>query len=130
MIRPSRALQQFDFDPVKRSMRIVHVSLADALAKGPPPAGNLAVPIFSHGSLVVELYTPVGHDPQKPHTRDEVYFVTRGKGLFFDGEQRRAVEPGSFLFVPAGRTHRFEDFSSDFVVWVAFYGPEGGESGI
>jgi hypothetical protein len=23
--------------------------------------------------------------------------------------------------------HCFEDFSSDFTVWVAFYGPEGGE---
>jgi len=113
---------------MKTSMRIVHASLADALAKGPPPTGNLAVPIFSHGSLVVEIYTPVGHDPQKPHTRDEVYFVTRGKGLFFDGEQRHSVEAGSFLFVPAGHTHRFEEFSSDFVVWVAFYGPEGGES--
>lgn len=110
------------------SKRIVHVGLAEALAKGPPPPGNLAVPIFLHGSLVVELYTPVGHDPQKPHTRDEVYFVTRGQGFFFDGEQRQAVETGSFLFVPAGHVHRFEDFSSDFVVWVAFYGPEGGES--
>jgi hypothetical protein len=38
------------------------------------------------------------------------------------------VEAGSFLFVPAGHTHRFEHFSSDFVVWVAFYGPEGGET--
>src|SRR2546428_6992012 len=62
--------------------RIVHVSLADASSKGPPLAGNLAVPIFSHGSLVVELYTPAGHDPQKPHTRDEAYFVIRGRGLF------------------------------------------------
>ena len=106
----------------------VHVSLVEALAKGPPPPGNLAVPIFSHGSLVVELYTPVGHDPQKPHTRDEIYFVTRGKGLFYDGECRHAVEAGSFLFVAAGQAHRFEDFSSDFVVWVAFYGPEGGET--
>jgi len=107
--------------------RITHVSLAEALRKGPPPPGNLAVPIFSHGSLVVELYTPEDHDPQKPHTRDEVYFVTRGKGFFFDGTQRQAVEAGSFLFVPAGRVHRFEDFSSDFAVWVVFYGPEGGE---
>ena len=106
---------------------ITHVSLADALRKGPSPPGNLAVPIFSHGSLVVELYTPVDHDPQKPHTRDEVYFVTRGKGFFFDGERRHPVEPGSFLFVPAGHVHRFEDFSSDFAVWVVFYGPEGGE---
>jgi len=111
------------------STRVVHVSLADALSKGPSPPGNLAVPIFSHGSLVVELYTPVGQDRQKPHTRDEVYFVTRGRGLFFNGAKRHAVEAGSFLFVRAGQSHRFEDFSSDFVVWVVFYGPEGGEPG-
>src|SRR2546425_1279691 len=43
---------------MKASTRVVHVSLADALSKGPPPPGNLAVPIFSRGSLVVELYTP------------------------------------------------------------------------
>ena len=109
------------------STRITHVSLADARRKGPPPPGNLAVPIFSHGSLVVELYTPVGNDPQRPHARDEVYFVTRGNGFFFDGRQRQPVEAGSFLFVPAGQVHRFEDFSSDFAVWVVFYGPEGGE---
>jgi hypothetical protein len=58
---------------------------------GPPPTGNLAVPIFSHGSLVVELYTPVGHDPQKLHTRDEVYFVTRAKGRLFDGAQHHPL---------------------------------------
>jgi len=110
------------------SQQVVHVSLHDALAKGPPPRGNLAVPIFSHGSLAAELYAPVGHDPQKPHSRDEVYFVTRGRGFFFDGEKRHAVEPGSFLFVPAGHIHRFENFSTDFAVWVVFYGPEGGES--
>jgi mannose-6-phosphate isomerase-like protein (cupin superfamily) len=104
-----------------------HVSLAEALTKGPPPAGNLAVPIFSHGSLVVELYTPIGCDPQKPHTRDEIYFVTRGTGFFFDGQQRQAIGPGAFIFVAAGQVHRFEDFTSDFAVWVAFYGPEGGE---
>lgn len=104
------------------------VSLAEALKKGPPPPGNLAVPIFSHGTLAVELYTPAGKDPQKPHTRDEIYFVARGRGLFFDGEQKHAIEPGSFIFVPARQVHRFEDFTSDLAVWVAFYGPEGGET--
>lgn len=108
--------------------RPVHVSLAQALTLGPPPAGNLAVPVFSHGSLVVELYTPAGHDPQKPHARDEVYFVVRGTGLFFDGEKRHGVAAGSFIFVAAGQVHRFEEFSEDFTVWVAFYGPEGGEA--
>ena len=106
---------------------IFHINFADALTKGPQSAGNLAVPIFSHGSLVVELYTPVGNDPQKPHTRDEIYFITRGNGLFFDGEQSYLVREGSFLFVPAGQVHRFENFSPDFAVWIAFYGPEGGE---
>ncbi len=110
-----------------KTSNIASVSLADALAKGPPPPGNLAIPVFSHGSLVVELYTPKDHDPQKPHTRDEVYFVIRGKGVFFDGDRRHPVEAGSFVFVGAGCKHRFEDFSADFAVWVAFYGPEGGE---
>ncbi len=83
--------------------KVVHVGFGEALSKGPPPAGNLAVPIFAHGSLAVEMYTPVDRDPQKPHTRDEIYFVARGKGFFFDGEQRHAIETGSFLFVPAGQ---------------------------
>lgn len=114
--------------PMKSHTHFQHVSFAEALTKGPPPPGNLAVPIFAHGSLAVELYTPQDHDPQKPHTRDEIYFVARGRGLFFDGAKQHAVEPGSFLFVPAGQTHRFESFSNDFAVWVAFYGPEGGEA--
>ena len=106
----------------------VHVSLGAALGMGPPPAGNLAVPVFAHGTLAVELYTPHGEDRQTPHTRDEVYVVARGRGVFFDGTGRHAVEAGSFLFVAAGQPHRFEDFSPDFAVWVFFYGPDGGEA--
>jgi catechol 2,3-dioxygenase-like lactoylglutathione lyase family enzyme/mannose-6-phosphate isomerase-like protein (cupin superfamily) len=102
--------------------------LATAFALGPPPAGNLAVPVFAHGSLEVEMYQPRGSDPQTPHVRDEVYVVARGTGTFFDGSDRHRVEAGSFLFVPAGRPHRFEDFSADFAVWVLFYGPTGGET--
>lgn len=113
---------------MKTPPTVVCVGLAEALKQGPPPSGNLAVPIFAHGSLAVELYTPVGKDPQKPHTRDEIYFVVRGNGFFFDGGQRQAVEAGAFIFVAAGQVHRFEDFSTDFTVWVAFYGVEGGET--
>ena len=108
--------------------RATHVSLSAALAKGPPPSGNLATPAFAHGTLEVEIYAPQGIDPQKPHSRDEIYVVARGSGKFFDGEKLIAVAEGSFLFVPAGCVHRFEDFSEDFLVWVAFYGPEGGEA--
>jgi quercetin dioxygenase-like cupin family protein len=102
-------------------------SLDHALSLGPPPSGNLAVPVFAHGSLVVELYTPKGEDLQQPHDRDEVYVVARGSCYFFVGDDRVRVVTGDFLFVGAGRVHRFEEFSDDFAVWVMFYGPAGGE---
>jgi quercetin dioxygenase-like cupin family protein len=108
-------------------MKTACIALEEALSLGPPPAGNLAVPVFKHGSLDVELYTPQEIDPQKPHRRDEVYLVARGSGTFYDGHERRSVLPGSFIFVAAGEPHRFEDFSPDFAVWVFFYGPDGGE---
>jgi hypothetical protein len=69
-------------------VRTTTVRLDEALALRPPPPGNLAVPIVSHGSLEAELYTPVGRDPQQPHDRDEVYVVARGNGIFFDGAER------------------------------------------
>jgi len=107
--------------------RIVHFDLADALTKGSPPTGSLTVPVFSHGSLAVEFYTPRGLDTQKPHLRDEVYFVARGEALFSDGGQRYSVQPGSCVFVPAGELHQFEAIPHDFAAWVVFYGPKGGE---
>jgi mannose-6-phosphate isomerase-like protein (cupin superfamily) len=108
--------------------RSAHVSLLEALSAGPPPAGNLATPIFAHGSLVVEMYRPEGSDPQEPHDRDEVYLVARGAAVFFDGVGRVDVSVGAFLFVAAGQTHRFENLSSDFACWVLFYGPVVGEA--
>ncbi len=102
--------------------------LGEALGRGPPPPGNLAVPIFSHGSLEAELYSPKDVDAQTPHSRDEVYVVARGTATFFDGAAEHEVGPGDFLFVPAGREHRFKRFDAGFSVWVFFYGPEGGEA--
>ena len=107
----------------------VVMTLDEALRQGPPPPGNLAVPIFRHGMLDAEIYTPVGTDPQTPHQRDEVYVVARGSGLFFNGKDRSEVQLGSFIFVPAGQEHRFESFSPDFAVWVFFYGPDRNTSG-
>jgi len=108
-------------------MPTAHVSLEEALAKGPPPPGNLAVPIFGHGSLAVEMYQPAGVDRQTPHDRDEVYVVARGTARFLDGDGRRPIAAGAFIFVAAGQEHRFEEMSSDFACWVFFYGPRGGE---
>jgi mannose-6-phosphate isomerase-like protein (cupin superfamily) len=104
-----------------------HVPLDEALASVPYGQVQRSVHLFSHGSLVVKIYSPLGGDPQDRHTRDEAYVVARGRGEFVYGHQRVSFAPGDFLFVPAGLLHRFENFSKDLSVWVLFYGPPGGE---
>ena len=83
--------------------------------------------LLEHGTLELGFYKPVGTDLQSPHDQDEIYIVQSGSGYFVHGDKREPFEPGEALFVPAGDTHRFEDFSDDFAAWVVFYGPEGGE---
>src|SRR5947207_1031257 len=91
------------------------------------PDGERFVEAFRHGTLIVELYAPRGHDPQTPHDRDELYFVVSGAGEFVVAGERRRFAAGDALFVAAHVEHRFENFSADFAAWVVFYGPPGGE---
>jgi mannose-6-phosphate isomerase-like protein (cupin superfamily) len=104
------------------------VTVSEAVAQLPGPNGERFAAMLEHGSLVIEIYAPRGSDPQTPHTRDELYTVVTGIGFFVNGESRESFGPGDLLFVPAGVVHRFEDFTDDLVVWVMFYGPEGGEA--
>lgn len=99
----------------------------DSLALLPGPNGKRFATVFECGSLEIEIYAPRGSDPQQPHTRDEVYFVAAGTGEFVCGENNQSFGPTDLLFVAAGVDHRFENFTDDLVVWVMFYGPEGGE---
>ncbi|HEX4951169.1 MAG TPA: cupin domain-containing protein [Blastocatellia bacterium] len=105
-----------------------HINIANALRRLEANTGARSVALFEHGSLQIKLYAPRGHDPQTPHTRDEIYVVAQGSGVFFAGDERRAFQVGDCLFAPAGSVHRFEAFTDDFAVWVMFYGPEGGEA--
>lgn len=105
------------------------VKLADALKAIPTQEGKPFALLFRHGSLQVEIFSPKNVDTQKPHSRDELYVVVSGTGWFFHQGRRMPFSPGDLLFAAAGEAHRFEDFSADFVVWVVFYGPEGGERG-
>ena len=83
--------------------------------------------LLERGTLALGYYKPAGIDPQQPHTQDEIYVVQSGSGFFVLGDDRQPFETGEALFVPAGVTHRFEDFTDDFAAWVVFYGPDGGE---
>ena len=84
--------------------------------------------LFTHGSLVLEVYQPMTTDHQKPHDRDECYVIIEGHGNFEMGDEIISFGPGDFLFVPAGLPHRFTNFGDTMSTWVMFYGFNGGEN--
>jgi len=104
------------------------VTVEEAMARLPSPDGKSFVTVLEYGSLSVEIYAPRGEDLQQPHTRDEAYVVVQGSGEFINGKSRQPFGAGDFLFVPAGVEHRFVKFTDDLIVWVIFYGVEGGEA--
>jgi mannose-6-phosphate isomerase-like protein (cupin superfamily) len=108
-------------------------SIAQALVRLPAattdkyPQGAPFVTMMANGSMTVEVFAPTGVDIQQPHAQDELYFIHSGAGhIIINGESFDA-NAGDAFFVAAGVAHRFENFSSDFVTWVVFYGPQGGE---
>lgn len=108
-----------------------HLAALPQPANASYPEGTPFVQALAHGSMIVELFAPstsgLGKDIQTPHQQDELYVVQRGRSDFIRDNQTTSVGPGDVLFVPAGAHHRFENFSADFVTWVVFYGPQGGE---
>ena len=104
-----------------------HLRVRNGLHSLLGPTSERFVELFKHGTLSVELYAPHRTDPQQPHSRDEIYVIISGTGRFLRGSEEVIFERGDVLFVAAGEVHRFVDFSQDFVTWVFFYGPEGGE---
>lgn len=112
---------------MKSNNPCITATVTEALERLSGPEGQRFATAFQHGSLLVEIYAPRGTDPQQPHTRDEIYFVAAGTGEFVCGDTHRTFKPTDILFAAAGVEHRFENFSGDLVVWVIFYGPEGGE---
>ncbi len=103
-----------------------HVTIEQARVTPHAPGRSSAL-LVRHGSMELRYYAPRGADPQTPHDQDELYVVWKGSGTFVHGAARTRFGPGDALFVAAGVVHRFEDFSDDLELWVAFYGPKGGE---
>jgi mannose-6-phosphate isomerase-like protein (cupin superfamily) len=113
----------------------VKTSIDEQLARLPGPVtakwpeGEASVAALAHGSMTLKVFAPRAIDRQTAHAQDELYLVVSGSGAFEHGDTRDAFAPGSAFFVAAGVEHRFVDFSPDFVTWVVFWGPEGGEKG-
>jgi mannose-6-phosphate isomerase-like protein (cupin superfamily) len=109
------------------------ISLAQALARLPAaptavyPQGAPFATMMAGGTMSVEVFAPKGEDLQQPHKQDELYFIQSGTGRIDINGQTFDAAAGDAFFVAAGVAHRFENFSDDFVTWVVFYGPQGGE---
>lgn len=103
-----------------------HVSLAEALQQLQKSEDDFAV-LFEHGSMRGIIFRPEDLDDQEPHTQDEIYIVLKGSSDFTLEEKTIKAGPGDFLFVPAGAEHKFTNFTPDLLLWVIFYGEEGGE---
>jgi mannose-6-phosphate isomerase-like protein (cupin superfamily) len=93
-------------------------------------AGRLYLEFLRVPALSVGLYElPAGSaDRQQPHTEDEVYYVATGRATVTVGEEARAVEPGSVIYVAAGVPHRFHSINEDLSLLVFFAPPEYGQA--
>ncbi len=67
-------------------------------------------------------------DPQQPHAEDEVYYVLNGRGQIRVGDEDRAVQPGSVIFVAARVPHKFHTITEDLDLLVFFAPAETVES--
>jgi mannose-6-phosphate isomerase-like protein (cupin superfamily) len=78
-------------------------------------------------SVGVAVWRAGTRDGQSPHEQDEVYCVLAGRGRIRVGEEDRAVEPGSVMFVAARVPHYFHDIEEDLQVVVFWVPPHRGQ---
>jgi mannose-6-phosphate isomerase-like protein (cupin superfamily) len=80
-------------------------------------AQHLVVADLSIGTYSIPA---LGIDDQTPHTEDEIYIVTQGRGRLVTPDDDVAVGPGDVVYVPAGEEHRFADVTDDLALVVVF----------
>lgn len=105
----------------------MHLNPKDALEKL-AKVDSPFLTLMRDGNMSVEIYQPKKVDLQQPHDQDEIYVIIAGTGTFFNDGKRTEFVVGDLLFVPAGKEHRFENFSDDFSTWVIFYGDKKTEA--
>jgi|SRR6266540_7037709 len=91
----------------------------------PQAAPNHYVEQLRVADLSVGTYSiPAGNrDDQTPHSEDEIYVVHSGRARLVSDDGSVHVGPGSGVYVPAGKAHRFTDVTEDLAVVVLFAPP-------
>jgi mannose-6-phosphate isomerase-like protein (cupin superfamily) len=98
-----------------------HATVSEWAARVTAPHTEFST-AFNNGDCSIEYWAPRDQDTQKPHDRDEVYVIISGSAHFSMNNELREVKAGDLIFVPAGAPHRFESFSNDLAMWIAFFG--------
>jgi mannose-6-phosphate isomerase-like protein (cupin superfamily) len=88
-------------------------------------SGKPYLQFINEGTMSLGLFVlPAGTtDTQSPHAEDEIYYVVAGRGAVDVAGERRAVQPGSIVFVAKEVEHRFVDIEEDLSILV-FFAPE------
>ncbi len=104
--------------------RIVHLDdvTARQKASGRSYESFLSVPSMSLGQYTLSAGAV---DGQKPHDRDEVYYVLEGAATFFADGKREPVKTGSVIYVRREVEHRFEAITEDLRLLVVFASEPG-----
>ena len=99
--------------------QVIHIDDVSARqqASGRSYEEFLSVPAMSLG---VSALAAGAADTQKPHDRDEVYYVLEGNATFFADGKRQPVRPGSVIYVRREVEHRFEEITEGLRVLVVF----------
>lgn len=85
---------------VRQTTGRYRATIGEAARRLPGPGGERFAKVLGHGSMEVELYAPRGVDGQIPHSRDELYVMVSGTGVFVNGPERHPFGPGDVLFRP------------------------------
>lgn len=97
----------------------------DEISRARLESGEAYLQFLGEGTLSLGLYVLAAGaaDPQSPHAEDEVYHVVRGRAVIVVAGERRAVQPGSMVFVAKNIEHRFVDIEEELEILV-FFAPE------
>jgi mannose-6-phosphate isomerase-like protein (cupin superfamily) len=77
------------------------------------------------GMSVGMYILPVGaEDKQTPHSADELYVITKGRGRLRVVDEEVEVKAGSVISVDHGEDHQFIDVTEDLHMIVVFAPPD------
>lgn len=88
--------------------------------KGGPWLEFLKIPDLSTGLYELRKGQK---DGQRPHARDEIYYVIKGKAVFESEGKKTDIKAGSIIYVRKQVDHRFANVTEDLSLLVMFSAP-------